>query len=73
MLLVVELLGAEQGAACLVFPFFAQMMIVALVCCVHIAFHSVALMIWRDTVALGENHIKSAAHLYWRINTIPSS
>ena len=38
MLLVGELLGAEQGAACLVFPFFAQMMIVALVCCVESCF-----------------------------------
>ena len=60
MLLVGELLGAEQGAACLVFPFFAQMMIVALVCCVHIAHHSVALVVLRF---LGENQIKFASHL----------
>ena len=58
MLQVGELLGAGQGAACL--AFFGQMMIVALVCCVHIAHHSVALVVLRF---LGENQIKFASHL----------
>ena len=64
MLLVGELLEAEQEAACLAFNANSTLWTnVALVCCVDIAIHSVALLIWRDTVALGENHIKYAAHL----------